>query len=81
MGPRMGDNGAPLTCCTWIVPVKEINFVVWPLQAMENLPQIAITITLSFSKVEDVVRCACVARAWASCVHSEPIASKVPGEN
>lgn len=46
-------------------------------QSMESLPESCINSILCFMEVEDVCRCACISRAWASCLHNDVTAKRV----
>lgn len=47
------------------------------LGSMEDLPEFAVLTILAFMEVEDIGRCAGVARAWAACSKIGPVARKV----
>lgn len=58
-------------------PWLSLHSALYETQAAEGIPLFAIPEVLSLLEVEDIVRCASIAKPWASSVLQEPIASKV----
>lgn len=46
-------------------------------QGVDEIPHFIIPTIFSFLEVEDMCRCGCVAKAWASCLQLEPMATRV----
>lgn len=58
-----------------------VHISCYGFQSVKELPEAAIPNILTFLEVEDVCRCACIARAWSSCVQHRSVVSRVHKTN
>lgn len=53
--------------------------MIMTFQVMDCLPYDVISPILSCLEVDDICRCSCVSKEWASALQCDPITSKVMG--